>query len=75
MRKLTGDHNCCPTCGEYFNSTRAFDKHRTGDFEPRSSRRCLTTGEMSAIGMARNGGGWWVTKLRPDTNPDFSRCD
>ena len=30
--KLTGDRNQCQACKEYFNSTHAFDKHRTGDF-------------------------------------------
>jgi len=29
---LTGDRNECPTSGEPFNSTGAFDMHRTGSF-------------------------------------------
>lgn len=43
-----------------FNSTAAFEKHRTG---PMDARRCLTPSEMRARGMAQ-ANGWWVTKLR-----------
>lgn len=60
--KLTGDRNQCPSCGEYFNSTKAFEKHRTGDFG--IDRRCMTREEMLAKGMAISGSGYWVTKLR-----------
>lgn len=60
-RTLRGDRNQCPTCGEYFNSTRAFDKHRTGGFSP-NTRRCLNTVEMSASGMVKNQADWWVSK-------------
>lgn len=71
-RKLTGDHNQCPTCAEYFNSTAAFDKHRVqvsavkGETFP---RRCRTEAEMFAAGMDRNAGGWWITAR----NPEFVR--
>jgi len=63
--KLAGDRCQCAGhpyrgCGEYFNSTRAFDKHRTGEY---SSRRCLSQAEMRAIGMAQNAAGFWVTEL------------
>ena len=62
-RKLTGDRNQCPTCGEYFNSTYACDAHRTGPFghggQP-ARRRCLTVNEMSAHGMRLNRAGFWV---------------
>lgn len=61
--KLTGDRNQCPGCGEYFNSTRAFDKHRIGDFG--KDRRCATVSEMEAKGMAKNSSGFWVTALMP----------
>ena len=61
-RKLSGDRNQCQGCKEYFNSTFAFDKHRTG--EHGVSRRCLTPVEMTAKGMAVNAWGFWVSSLR-----------
>ncbi len=66
-RRLRGDHCRCPTCGEYFNSTRAFDKHRTGDW---TARRCLSAQEMWAKGMVLSASGWWLT--RPRTSPILS---
>ena len=57
-RILRGDHCRCVACGGYFNSTRAFDKHRKGEYR---NRRCLTEAEMLEIGMAKNTDGWWVT--------------
>jgi hypothetical protein len=60
---LRGDHNECPTCGELFNSSKAFEKHRTGDHAG-GQRRCLSIEAMQAIGMAKNADGWWVTELR-----------
>src|SRR5262245_60812392 len=63
-RKLKGDHNQCPACGEYFNSTHAFDKHRIGAYG--KDRRCMTIEEMTAAGMGkrfdRAGLDWWVKK-------------
>ena len=42
-----GSDKCqCPTCKLYFNSTKAFDMHRTGDFS--SARRCFSVSEMEA---------------------------
>lgn len=61
--KLTGDRNQCQACKVYFNSTNAFDKHRTGDFG--HDRRCLTEPEMLAKGMAKSGSGFWVGKPMP----------
>ena len=69
--KLSGDRNECPGCGELFNSTAAFDKHRTGSFggphnQP-SKRRCRSVVEMRQMGMDKNAGGFWVThRLAPD---------
>jgi len=57
-RKLSGDHCQCSVCGEYFNSTAAFDKHRTGQG---SNRRCLLLSDMFRAGMAISSRGWWVT--------------
>lgn len=58
-RILRGDHCRCSGCAEYFNSTAAFDRHRRGEY---GNRRCLTVDEMTAIGMAKNADGWWVTE-------------
>ncbi len=57
---LRGDRNQCPTCGEYFNSTKAFDRHRTGRFGV--DRRCMTVVEMTARGMVLNKAGFWITE-------------
>jgi len=74
MTKLSGNRNQCPTCGEYFNSVGAFDKHRTGEYgkpvsggvySP-SSRRCLSEVEMRAIGMEKSTKAFWVTSPMPD---------
>lgn len=59
IRELRGDRNQCRGCGEYFNSTAAFDKHRTGNFHERT-RRCMTKDEMVAKGMAQRADGFWV---------------
>jgi hypothetical protein len=69
-RRLTGDHNQCPTCREYFNSTAAFERHRAGSFEnlktgESAMRYCLTVDQMREKGMTVNAGGWWVTALNP----------
>lgn len=74
---LSGDRNQCPTCGECFNSTAAFDKHRTGAFGApmgdgtymMHTRRCRSVEEMMGIGMSKNAHGFWVTAV----NPMFSK--
>lgn len=68
-RELSGDHCRCMACGERFNSTYAFDKHRVGAYAPigkLSTRRCLGVAEMTAAGMSRNAGGWWISKAMAD---------
>lgn len=60
--RLSGDRNQCPTCGEHFNSSSAFDKHRTGRFG--TDRRCRTVAEMLAAGMAKNTAGFWIERPR-----------
>lgn len=60
-RKLAGDHCRCAGCGEYFNSTRAFDMHRRGEWP---DRRCLSPNEMQTKGMAKSSKDWWCTALR-----------
>lgn len=62
--KLTGDKNQCPSCKLYFNSTAAFDRHRSGTFTP-NTRRCLTVTEMLEKGMAQNARGWWISAVNP----------
>jgi hypothetical protein len=62
--KLTGQRSLCRTCGVYFNSTAAFDKHRIGTHGV--DRRCMTVDEMLAKGMAQAASGFWVTALRHD---------
>lgn len=60
-RTLTGDRNQCPTCGEYFNSTLAFDTHRVGRHVG-NQRTCLTVPQMRAGSMALNAAGFWVSR-------------
>jgi hypothetical protein len=56
---LTGQRNQCPTCGEYFNSNTAFDKHRSGPF---TDRRCISAQEMMDKGMSLNASGFWISE-------------
>lgn len=57
MKVLRGDRNQCPSCSQYFNSTGAFEKHRTGNFH---HRRCLTVQEMTDKGMILRDDGFWI---------------
>jgi hypothetical protein len=57
MKILRGDRNQCQGCKEYFNSTGAFDKHRTGKHV--IDRRCMTKDEMLAKGMVLRDDGFW----------------
>ena len=50
MRMLRGDRNQCQGCKEYFNSTGAFEKHRTGKYGV--DRRCKTPEEMIEKGLS-----------------------
>ena len=59
--KLTGDRCQCRACGEYFNSTSAFDKHRIGDW---FMRRCRTPDAMELVGMSRNARRFWIGSKR-----------
>ncbi|AJW52816.1 hypothetical protein AMS56_13025 [Burkholderia pseudomallei] len=68
--RQSNDNNICPTCGERFRSSRAFDMHRTGEYGRvgpdgrylSAQRRCLTVNEMREAGMLRNTRGLWITK-------------
>jgi hypothetical protein len=55
---LKHDRCRCPTCGEYFNSTYAFDKHRSGEWE---RRFCRSPDQMATLGMVKNNRGFWVS--------------
>lgn len=59
--KLGSSRNQCGGCGEYFNSNRAFVKHRVGEFGV--NRRCLNAEEMLAKKMEKNDAGFWTTGL------------
>jgi hypothetical protein len=66
--KLTGNRCRCSACGDYFNSTSTFDRHRAGTFAARGTgshaRRCLTADELRAKGWARNAAGFWIERPR-----------
>ena len=62
--QLRGDRNQCQGCKQYFNSTHAFDKHRTGDHG--KNRRCLTSDEMIAKGMILGDDGFWRGSAMPN---------
>ncbi len=64
--KLTGDRNQCPGCGQYFNSTHAFDKHRVGEHQ-KNSRTCLSTLQMTEKGMFVGHDGFWRGSAMPET--------
>ena len=64
MKLLRGDRNQCKGCMEYFNSTGAFEKHRTGQHGV--DRRCRTPEEMIAKGFSLNAAGYWVASKMPD---------
>jgi hypothetical protein len=59
--KLGSQRNQCQGCKQYFNSTGAFDKHRTGKHGV--NRRCMTPEEMTAKGMSINKDGFWITEV------------
>jgi hypothetical protein len=61
--KLTGDRNQCPTCGEHFNRTSGFDRHRAGKIGAAPARRCLTVREMEAAGFTKSGAGFWLAPM------------
>jgi hypothetical protein len=57
-----GTDKCqCPTCKEYFNSTYAFDKHRTGKW---GERRCLSLADMQSAGWSVSPSGHWLSPRR-----------
>jgi hypothetical protein len=72
--KLTGNRCQCPTCGEYFTSARAFDRHRTGSYAKPGqpyTRRCMTVAEMDAAGFERNARGFRGEPARIATHSEI----
>ena len=65
-RKLSGDRCMCPTCGEYFNRTSVFDRHRIGKL---GEKRCLTIAQMDSGGFRKNLHGYWVRKIAASRRP------
>jgi hypothetical protein len=62
-RRLSSVRGLRRNCGEYFNSIRAFDRHRVSVYP--SNRRCLSGEEMLDHGMSVNKSGFWITKPHP----------
>lgn len=65
---LRGNRCQCPTCRLYFTSVREFDRHRTGRFAPRGTRRCRSRPELEGLGWQANKNGFWH-QPRPDRAP------
>jgi hypothetical protein len=58
-----GSDKCqCPACAMFFNSTYAFDMHRTGRVG--RDRRCRTADELVSLGWSRNKTGHFITRTR-----------
>lgn len=58
---LRGDRCQCRACGELFNSTYAFDKHRQG---PYTDRRCLSALALAERGFTQDVKGFWRSPRR-----------
>jgi hypothetical protein len=74
VKVLGGDRFRCMMCGDYFNSTYAFDQHRRGEYGritvrgrktrlEGNTRRCLTVMDMQSAGW-NNRDGYWYTPIR-----------
>ena len=64
--RVTGSRCKCAECGDFFNSTTAFDKHRAGPYDRPPFRWCLSEFAMEVVGMAKNADGFWASKLFGD---------
>lgn len=66
--RLTGSRCQCAACGQLFNSTSTFYRHRVGDYakpgELKGYRRCLFVPELLAKGWSRNEAGFWIERAR-----------
>ena len=65
-KTLRGDRNQCGACGQYFNSSHAFDKHRVGEHQ-NNKRRCLSIMDMTAKGMFVGDDGFWRGSAMPES--------
>jgi hypothetical protein len=63
MIPLKGARNQCQGCKEYFNSEKAFERHRIGEYGV--DRRCRTPEEMMERGYSKNKQGFWITQKMP----------
>ena len=63
--ELSGNKCYCSTCGKYFKSTFAFDKHRIGSHK-NQTRRCMTTIEMVKACMVQDDKGYWLSCRNPN---------
>jgi len=70
-RKLRGDRNQCCACDEYFNSSKAFDQHRTGLFN--GTRRCLTVFEMQVKNFEKTKDDFWLCPVAPKDRKRLNR--
>jgi len=70
-RKLRGDRNQCCACDEYFNSSSAFDQHRTGLFN--GNRRCLTVVEMQVMNFGKTKDDFWLCPVTPKDRKRLNR--
>ena len=70
-RKLRGDRNQCPTCLEHFNSSKAFDQHRTGLFN--DARNCLTVVEMQTMDFGKTKDDFWLCPVAPKDRKRLNR--
>lgn len=57
----SGSDRCwCASCGLYFNSTFAFDRHLRGKLGT-PERRCLTSAELRNSGWRQGDRGHWLS--------------
>lgn len=62
-KSLKGQQNQCPTCDAFFTTTRAFERHRSGNYgAPDNPRHCV---DPSTKGMHLNKYGFWAFDATP----------
>lgn len=63
---LRGDRNQCAGCSRLFNSSHAFDKHRSGP-HANNGRTCMTPEAMLAHGMVLGSDSFWRGSAMPES--------